>query len=777
MSKNKIYVCLLILCIRIFSTLQQDICTDQAALVLYDEFYLTQDFESEIKLNFNNYFTELNKISRDIVPFEKNALKYDTEAELDELEPAPLIPYTHDTNLIQIKSLNKDFMASCATRDAKVLDIDPLNTEAIKEIMAQLNISTVPFRTFDDRGAQISALSGTIFKNAPVPNSDNKLLLRFFFPTFTSETGTINYPTNESILSTTPVDGFCMKPNNIWDRKGPSRNKWLTLINKVISNISQVKSWKDSFSTLFSTLPTIDQLYAKVTDKLVPNTPLPLAGISNFISKFKSNSNWESSTPSAFTEFQSFLKNFKALSKVFMKIPSLVNRKLQLSDVSNITETRITELVAAPFDNERIQRFLDLHPDKVNITGPVSIKPIYKIRGQDAGVIGAIAKFKIYDSNDKIKIYQVKPLVYQGFVTTATHVVITSKYKLALTQTPTPFGCQNEEEADKKEEKIRICRGYTTPGLETLSPIDSNICGVALSTLKGEVHFSKCPKIRAPSTPLAYRVSCDNKTVVISSMESLKIRVFCDGSSGTDITLLESFPVYLKTNCEIKQIKEGGFEPVLLPQLHSDFLLQQPAASIEISPLNKAARLVQIPSPAPSANLTLNGTTTETPPLINKEHALMGIAGTSASLLSMVMTFCLIKHRKKFTKYYMRYCCVCSKKYNPFGCKDRACCKKKCCKGSSSASESSESDSDEEPSSRKKKAKKHKKSKNSKKENIEIAMQLLPHPPASAPGDNYLEPELNGRQTPTSVKSFREGSNPYGKQQPRTERYNNTYNK
>ena len=779
MSKIKLYVCLLTLCLHVCPSLHQDICTDQAALVLYDEFYLTQDYESEIKLNFQNYFSELNKISKDLVPFEKNALKYDTEAELDELEPSPLIPYTHDTNLIQIKSPNKDFMASCASHDAKVLDIDPLNIETIKEIMGRLNITSVPFRTFDDRGAQISALTGSVFKSAPLPDDTNKLLLRFFFPIFTRESGLISYPTNTSIQVVDPIDGFCMKPNNIWDRRGPTRNKWLTLIHKVISNVSQVKSWKDSFATLFSTLPTIDQLYAKVTDKLVPNTPLALADISNFIAKFKSNSNWESSTPSAFTEFQNFIKNFKTLSKVFMKIPSLVNRKMQLSGMSNITETRITELVAAPFDNERIQRFLDLHPDKVNITGPVSIKPLYKIRGQDEAVIGALAKFKIYDSNDRIRIYQVKPLIYRDFVTTATHVVTTSKSRLALTQTPTPFGCQYEEDANKKEENIRICRGYTTPGLEKLSSIDSGICGVALSTTKGEVDFSKCPRVLAPSTPLVYRVSCDNRTVVVSSTKSLKIRVFCDGSSGTDITLLESFPVYLQTNCEIKQIKEAGFEPVLLPQLHSDFLLQQPIATIEIPSENKAIEIIPV-TLAPSIGSTANSTTTEAPLIgINMEHLYMGLAGTSSGILSLLMSFFCIKYRKTCLRIYMKYFCCCSKKYNPFGCKDSSCYKKKCCKCSSSSSESSDSDSENEPSSRKKKKSKKHKSKNSKKENIEIAMQLLPHPPASAPSDNYgtMEPELNGRQTPTSVKSFREGPNPYVKQQPRAERYNNTYNK
>ena len=155
----------------------------------------------------------------------------------------------------------------------------------------------------------------------------------------------------------------------------------------------------------------------------------------------------------------------------------------------------------------------------------------------------------------------------------------------------------------------------------------------------------------------------------------------------------------------------------------------------------------------------------------------MGVAGTASGILSLFASYYFFKYRKACVRIYMRYFCFCSKKFNPFGCKDSSCYKKKCCKCSSSSSESSDSNSEEEPSSRKKKKWKKQKLKQSKKENIEIAMQLLPHPPASAPSDNYIEPELNGRQTPTSVKSFREGSNPYVKQQPRAERYNNTYNK
>jgi len=762
-------VSLLIFCICLSLSITQDICTNQAALVLFDEFYLSQDFNSELKLNFSNYISELTKISEDISSFETNALKYDTEAELNEMEPAPLIPYTHDTNLIQIKSLNKELMTSCAARDAKVLDIDPYNTETIKKIMTKLNIDKVPFRTFDDRGAQISSISGSVFKNAPEPSNDNKLLLRFFFPVFSRIGSTaILYPTNDSITETEPVDGLCMKPNNIWDRPGPSRNKWLTLINKIISNIAQIKSWKESFTTLFSNLPIIDQLYGKTTDILTPNTPLPLAGIANFLNKYKTNSNWESSTISALSEFQTFIKNFRTLSRVFMKLPPLRTRD---SLVTNITEARITELVAAPFDNDRIQRFLDLHPDKVNITGPISIKPLYKIRGQE-GIIGAQAALKIYDAKDKVKIYHVKPLVYQGFVTTATHVVITSRNKIALTQTPTPYGCQPYDDDTRKDESIRVCKGYTTPGLEKMSSINSNICGVALSTIKGEIDFTKCPLERAPSAPLAYRVSCGNRSVVISSNKKLKIRVFCDGSSGTDVTLLESFPVYLQTECEIRQVEGGGFEPTLLPQLHSDFLIQQPLASIEQPP--ESVKVTEILKPA-SVNTTLNNTLTS-PPLV-MEGPFFIASVVSFCTFGFGSLVCLLVKRKLIWKLFIQQCACCSRKYNPCGCRKSKCCKLKCCK-ISCKSPSSESNSDSEQEIEMKVSKKNKKK--SKKSNKSAASSPLLNPPSvSAPAfepDPYLEPENpSGPHTPVSARSIQAGLNAYGKQQPRPERYNNTY--
>jgi hypothetical protein len=758
------YVYLLTLCLFVNLSNSQDICTNQASLVLFDEFYLSQSFESEIKLNFSNYISELNKISEDVVPFENNALKYDTESELDELEPKPLIPYTVDTNLIHIKSTHLDFMRSCAALDAKVLDINPYNIDAINKIMRKLNIDKVPFRTFYDRGAQISSVSGFAFKNAPEPTQTQQLLLKYLLPIYTlTGSSPIVYPTNDTVTDVTKIDGFCMKSNNIWDHKGPARNKWLTLISKIISNISLMKSWKDSFSTLFSDLPVIDQLYAKQSDKLTPNTPLALSGISNFLSKFKSNSNWEASTPSDFPDFQNFVKNFKALSKIFLKMPSFRTRS---SLFANISEPKISELVAAPFDTEVFQRFLDLHPDKVNITGPVSIKPIYKIRGQE-GIIGVQARFKIYDSNDKIKIYQVKPLVFHGFVTTVTHVVVTSKNKLAITRTPTPFGCQTQEENAQKEENIKICKGYTTPGLEILSAIDSDICGVALSSREGEIDFAKCPQVKAPSTPLAYRVACENRTVVISSNKPLKIRVFCDGFSGTATTLLESFPVYLHTNCEIRQVERNGFEPVLLPQLHSDFLMQQPVADIEI-PDKTILSFSEQTTLSPSANIT-----TDNPPVeIIDSYFYISITSITSFIIG-IFIFIIIK-RKAFWNLILRYFCCCSAKYNPFGCKDPDCCKSKCCGKNSS---DSDTEADDEPTNKKKK------SKHSNKEAPAVSVPLLPLPP-SAPGpsnydhDSFLEPDFpTGNLTPTSVKSIRDGLNTYGRQQPRVEKYNNTYNK
>lgn len=761
MSFKTLFLSLLI---RFHLSFQEDICTDRAALVLFDEFYLSQDFESDIKLNFSNYVHELNRIHDDLTPFETNAIKYDTEAELDELEPSALIPFTHDTNLIQIKSPNKDFMTACANKDAKVLEIDSSSIGILKRIMEKLGIEKVPFRAFDDRGAQVSA-SGTVLKNIPTLDSNTKQLLRYFFPTF-SRTGTSSfiYPSNDTIVSLTsdPVDGFCIKPNNMWDRKGPSRNKWLTLIKKITSNLSLIKSWKDSFSSLFTNLPVIDQLYGKVSDKFTPNTPLALTGISNFLSKYKLNSTWESSTPSAFSDFQTFIKNFKSLAKVFIKIPPL---KTRVNTLANITETKITEMVAAPFDDDKIQRFLDLNPDKVNITGPISIKPLYQLGGS-GGIVGAQAKFKIYEANDKIKIYHVKPLIYHGFVTTVTHVLMSSKHKLALTHTPVPYGCENQRNNQNQEDDIKICKGYTTPGLESLSTIDSDICGAALSTIKGEVEFTKCPLTPAPSTPLAYRVSCGNRTVVISSIKSLKIRVFCDGSSGPTVTLLDSFPSYLKTECEVRQVEKGGFEPILLPQLHSDFIMQQLISDVEKSPINKSIKPATTPSPS-SNTTSISNSTSVTP---SQSHEPWFYASLSlASILSSAMFMAMIIKRKPLWQLFLKYFICWSRVYNPFNCKGKKCCKKTCCGSETKTDDDSEYEIETIVK---------KKKKSNIKNTATGSMPLLPQQPPSAPSqdpDSYLEPDFPiGSMTPASARSIRENLTTYNRQQTRSERYNNT---
>ena len=542
-----------------------DICTSRASLVLVDEFYMKQPFSSEVELDLSNYNEELQSIAANAEKFASIAMKYDSEKELDELEPSPLLPFTPTLNLIQINSTQKDYASDCNTLKAKVLEIEPHLIPLLGNILKKLEIAQTPIRTFVDRMKTVINPQGSFLKTANPPSADEITKMQDYFPLIDPE-GSISFPSS-TITEVTKLFAFCMKPNNHWDRKGPNRQKWLTTLNKILPTVSTAKTWGTIFSAVIGQLPLQSSLYKQMTDKLVLNTPLPLARISKFLQTYSSNINWESSIPSDFNTFLEYVNDFKTVAKLFkQKSVPIPTTTISPQPIAPFTIPPLMSV--ASLDMDRLQRFINLDPAKVNITGQIETIPLFR---HDNNKITARAVFQQYSETDKIKIYHVKPVIYFGSVTTVTHVISTFKNFLASMLTPTPFGCTTEE---KEDHQIKVCQGYTTPGLSQLSPELSLSCGSSLANDDSESDFFKCPSQPAPRRPLAHRVRCRNSSVVLSSTKPLTIRIYCDNISKRPLKL-ETFPSYLNTDCEIRLVDKNNVEAILLPQYNTKFLQER----------------------------------------------------------------------------------------------------------------------------------------------------------------------------------------------------------
>lgn len=546
-----------------------DLCTSRAALVKIDEFYIKQPYSAEIELDLKNYIEEFHSIADDAEKFTSIASKYDTEKELDDLEPSALIPFSENFNLIQINTTQGSYLTDCDQKGASVLDFDPSDIGKIKQILTDLEIENTPMKTYVDK-QQITNSKGIIFKQNAKLTTDEARKIFEYFVKFNKD-GTFSYPSSTTTLADT-LQAFCLKPNNQWDLKGPNRQKWLTIINKILPTISKAKQWYTIFNNFIQILPNQESIYKKMKDKLLLNTPVPLTRITRFLKQFNSELKWESSLPSDFNAFQQYFQDFRSISKLFKQQSVPSTSTTTTSPVPVLTFPKPLMALAA-LDKDRLQRFINIENTKVNITGEIETTPLFK--HEDDGKITARASFQQYGESDLIKIYNVKPLVFNNRITTVTHVVATYKNYLATMSTPSPFACEKEE----NDSSIKVCKGYSTPGIAILSPEDSIDCGNSLATDEAITDFTKCPSMPAPSFPMAHRVNCLNSSAIISSNKQLLVRVYCDNMSKRPFKLT-TFPSLLNTDCEIRSV-ESRVESILLPQLVTKFS-QERSLDLEI---------------------------------------------------------------------------------------------------------------------------------------------------------------------------------------------------
>jgi len=290
--------------------------------VQIEEFYLQQPFSSEVELDLSNYIEEFQSIEVNAEKFASIVVKYDIERELDELEPSALYPLTSDVNIFAIKSNNLDYIKDCEKLNAKILKFSPQQAPIIIAIINALQMPNTALKTFNERQNTLTNSEGDLYPADPRPASITQMQkMQDYYALFTAE-GSMTYPA-EDVTQTTKIAGFCMKANNIWDRKGPLSQKWLTTLRKLLPSLSTAKSWSNIFTSVINQLPVQTSLFKKITDKLVLNTPIPLTCIKNFLAKFNTDTKWESSLASDLPLFLQYLSDFGEIVKSFKRKSAL----------------------------------------------------------------------------------------------------------------------------------------------------------------------------------------------------------------------------------------------------------------------------------------------------------------------------------------------------------------------------------------------------------------------------------------------------------------------
>ena len=187
-------------------------------------------------------------------------------------------------------------------------------------------------------------------------------------------------------------------------------------------------------------------------------------------------------------------------------------------------------------------------------------------------------------------------------------------------------------------------------------------CGNALASDDSEPDFVKCPLQKAPKYPLAHRVQCHNSSAVLSSNKPLKIRIYCDSISRQPVKL-DTFPVYLNTECEIRLLdnKAEKTETILLPQLATKFVQDRvldvvPRTFTTIKPLvtteiTATTAAVVVVSTTTSATLAL-GIATDTPAWVTP--VLSSVCGLF--VIVIILIFCCLCPKCKSCRAVWKKC-------------------------------------------------------------------------------------------------------------------------
>ena len=584
-----------------------DKCGHYATLVEKQRFILTQPYNGNLSVNFEDFFRTFENISTVLPEFRAKLEQYSSVEKIMETEPQPLIPFEDKTNLFFIKDNVTTFSASeeCNKNKGQLVSVNQQNRAQIAAILKSLNATSTPFLGFAyqdsvysplqmdflDKPASSDAISAVHTKGTPVLFSNNR----------------INYPVKMKVLTTTTAPSgrrkrqttsapatiettkedftspvLCAKPNNPWDLL-PNRASWLKTYNTLTSKIRQLEKLLFDADTIKRVLGSFPKAVNDVASHALRlQTPAFLKDIATTLRKFTTSSAWDSSTMATMNEFTKLIFDIKGAIRFF---------KNRSGNIFQLTSTNKKFIHPFPDETTWLSHINLNDESSYGMRGPVSIQ-LKEMETREKGTSSldfkAMVSFDIYHHhNDEAVIYAVKPNIINGAITDVTHVVTTASKTYATTSEPFPSNCGTITIREELE-PLQICKQVQTPSMSRdLHQHQLALCGQALQSAAATPIFSNCPTITAPATPYAYRAFCQpfEQTAIVNSIKPLSLVFICD--TQTELPReYSSFPVQIKTACEIQESSTSG-QQVLLPQLNADYYQDPTINEISTSPPEK----------------------------------------------------------------------------------------------------------------------------------------------------------------------------------------------
>ena len=518
LSLRHLFLVLLSLFDAILLAKSKDVCTPMAVLREIESFQLSQAYQKDVPLNYDNYqglATEINKYKSD---FENIITSYTKDETFNLEEPDQLIPLNEDQNLIRINAQRFAIPLECHKRGAKmVTSSDSKDKNRILEIMKSFKDETIPLGLYPFNGV-LASLDNTQLSLID-PTADSAILMKSW-PDLASD-GTFKYPTTNTRDVTT--NAYCKKPANLWDLGGVNRQIFKALMGRIVRQFPSFNKQFDLVSNFVS-----NKKSKNTTSSLTLIPPFPLIQLGNLIKKFSDQRQWSNTVSGDMPLFTNILKLIKDSRKQF----------------SNILQNKFEIDPPALIDT--------LGLDKIHYGSDSTIE-ILSDRGDGVSKITT----EVLDNDDTYTLYEVIPSVHKKSVPVVKYIIRSAKRSHEFIGRPALQGCSmmNDNNVCKK------WNGAEMPDSRCLQLI-----------LGSSSDAKNCPMTQPDMTLSATRTNClkDNGVYISSSRKKSLLRIYCDNIFQNQV-LMTTPTSQINTNCEIREFS-NDVESILAPQLNFDLL-------------------------------------------------------------------------------------------------------------------------------------------------------------------------------------------------------------